>query len=88
MSSVSHELFNFSYVLEKITCSCTVLKAEQAACIKHLFEGKVWLSTGFGESLCYEVLPFIFDDKLGKNNSVVVVVSPLVSLMIDQVQSL
>ena len=48
----------------------------------------LWLPTGFGKSLCYEVLPFLFDDKLGKDNSVVIVVSPLISLMVDQVQSL
>ena len=48
----------------------------------------LWLPTGFGKSLCYEVLPFVFDDKLGKDNSVVIVVSPLISLMVDQVQSL
>ena len=39
-------------------------------------------------SLCYEVLPFVFDDKLGKDNSVAIVVSLLISLMVDQVQSL
>ena len=43
------------------------------------------LLTSFGKSLCYEVLPFDFDDKLDKDNRVV---SPLVSLMVDQVQSL
>ena len=38
--------------------------------------------------ICYEVLPFVFDDKLGRNDSVVIVVSPLVSFMLDQVRSL
>ena len=40
------------------------------------------------ENIWYEVLPFVFDAKLGKDNSVVIVVSPLISLMVDQVQSL
>ena len=44
--------------------------------------------TGFGKSLCYEVLPFVMDDKLGRHGSIVIVISPLVSLMVDQVQSL
>ena len=82
---------SISYALEKIACSTVVLKAEQATCIKCIYEGKdvfLWLPTGFGKSLCYEVLPFVFDDKLGKDNSVVIVVSPLISLMVDQVQSL
>ena len=82
---------SISYALEKITCSTVVLKSEQATCIKCVYEGKdvfLWLPTGFGKSLCYEVLPFVFDDKLSKDNSVVIVVSLLISLMVDQVQSL
>ena len=43
---------------------------------------------GFGKSICYEVLPFMFDKNLGTDNSLVIVVSPLVSLMVDQVRSL
>ena len=35
-----------------------------------------------------EVLPFVLDDKLGRHGSVVIVISPLVSLMVDQVKSL
>ena len=56
----------------------------QRDCIKHLYKGKdvfLWLPTGFGKSLCYEVLPFVFNDKLGRHGSVVIVISPLVSLM-------
>ena len=58
----------------------------------------VWLPTGFGKSLCYEVLPFVMDCKLGRVDSqsdeysaccsVVLVISPLISLMVDQVLSL
>ena len=60
-------------------------------CIKYIYERKdvfLWLPTGFGKSLCYRVLPFVFDDKLGRNNSIAIVVSPPISLMIDQVRSL
>ena len=48
------------------------LKPEQEACIKCIFDGKdvfVWLPTEFGKSICYEVLPFIFDKKLGRHRS-------------------
>ena len=51
-------------------------------------------STGYGKSICYQVLPYLFDAKLGRvcapatEQSVVLVVSPLVSLMVDQVSSL
>ena len=37
---------------------------------------------------CYEVLVFILDHKFDKQDCLVIVVSPLVSLMTDQVQSL
>ena len=38
----------------------------------------LWLPTGFGKSLCHEVLPFVFG---GKDNSVIIVVSLLGSLI-------
>ena len=82
---------SISYALEKVGCSSVALKCEQLLCIKHIYERNdvfLWLPTGFGKSLCYEVLPFVFDDKLGRSNSVVIVVSPLISLMLDQVRSL
>ncbi len=71
--------------------------AEQAKALKLLSEGRdvfVWFPTGYGKSLCYQLLPFLIDYKLGNTDaplvvrSVVLVVSPLVSLMIDQVRSL
>ena len=74
-----------------------MLKLEQLQAVHHMYEGRnvfLWLPTGFGKSICYEVLPFLFDCKLGKcdaagsERSIVVVVSPLVSLMVDQVASL
>ena len=40
------------------------LKPEQKACVKSIYEGKdifLWLPTGFGKSICYKVLPFVFD---------------------------
>jgi ATP-dependent DNA helicase RecQ len=87
---------SLSYALQRLECAAMTPKPEQIACVKSIYEGKdvfLWLPTGFGKSLCYEVLPFVFDMKLGRladsnTNSVVIVVSPLVSLMIDQVRSL
>ena len=73
------------------------LKIGQVEAITLLYSGNdmfLWLLTGFGKSICYQSLPFIFDYKLGKNSaptnqrSVVLVASPLVSLMVDQVCSL
>lgn len=52
----------------------------------------MWLSTGFGKSLCYDTLPFLYDWKLGRvdsqSRSLVLVILPLMSLMVDQVLSL
>ena len=62
------------------------LKDQQVEAVKHLSEGKdvfVWLPTG--KSICYQLLPFVFDVKLGRTNaslvdrSVVLVIFPLVS---------
>ena len=56
----------------------------------------MWLLTGYGkiQSLCYQLLTFLFDHNRGRIGapevklSVFIIVSPLVSLMIDQVSSL
>ena len=73
------------------------LKPQQLEAIRHIYEGRdvfLWLPTGFGKSVCYEVLPFVMDHKRGKlgtgsgSYSIVLVISPLVSLMVDQVISL
>ena len=45
----------------------------------------MWFPTGYGKSICYQLLPFVFDIKLGRTNaplvdrSVVLVIIPLVS---------
>ena len=73
-----------------------VLKKEQREAIKVVYNGCdafVWLPTRYGKSICYQCLPFLFDYKLGKVdlpllNQSVIIVSPLVSLMVDQVAKL
>ena len=84
-----------SFALCKLKSKEFALKTQQREAVKHVWEGKdvfVLLPTGFGKSLIYQVLPFIFDFKLGRmrgpKRSLVVVVSPLISLMADQVASL
>ena len=66
----------------------------QLSPVKVVFKGKdvfVWLPTGFGNTICCQILLFIFDNKLGPigsgNCSPVFVTSPMVSLMVDQVQN-
>ena len=73
-----------------------MLKAGQLDAIKCICDGKdvfLWLPTGFGKSICYETLPFVFiykhsDCRTSGGCSIVLVVSPLVSLMVDQFTSL
>ena len=77
---------SISYVLEKVGCS-----SEQMACIKYIYQRNdvfLWLLTRLGKSLCYEVLPFVFDNKVLSNDSVVIVVSPFIFLIMDQVPRL
>ena len=73
------------------------LKERQAEAVKYIYEGQdvfLWLRTGYGKSICYQLLPFLFDYKLARietiatERSVVLVISPLVSLMVDQVSNL
>ena len=84
-----------AFALRKVGKGHLTLKKEQVYAIRCAYEQEdvfVWLPTGFGKSIVYECLPFLFDYKLnrvdGRTSSVVLVVSPLVALMIDQVQSL
>ena len=80
------------YALEQLGTPNISLKDEQTCSIRAAFSGKdvfVCLPTGFGKSLCYQVLPFMFDHKAGLlGRNVVVVVSPLKALMADQIKSL
>ena len=58
-------------ILYALGCASVTLKDEQTACVKAIYEGKdvfLWLPTGFGKSMCYEVLPFVFDDKLERRD--------------------
>ena len=96
MASVAEELHRcLSYALKRLGTPELQLKAEQRSAIESVYRGKdvfVWLPTGFGKSICYQTLPFVFDSKLGRVNSqcgsVVLVVSPLIALMVDQVVGL
>lgn len=68
------------------------LKPEQKQALLKFVGGQdvfVSLPTGFGKSLCYILLPRIFDLLRGvENKCVVIVVSPLIALMKNQVESI
>jgi len=50
-------------------CFCD-FEDKQTTCVKAIYKGKVWLLTGFGKSMCHEVLPFVLDDKLGRRDRI------------------
>ena len=47
----------------------------------------VALPTGYSKSFCYGCLPGVFERAKGRQNGIVLIVSPLVALMKDQVAS-
>ena len=64
---------------------------QQELAIKNFVQGDdvfVCLPTGSGKSLCYCILPAVFDALRGTDASIVVVVSPLIALMKDQVRAM
>ena len=69
-----------------------VLKPEHRTSIFQFASGSdvfVSLPTGYGKSLCYTLLPSVFDLLKGvEEKSIVLVVSPLLALMKDQVASI
>ena len=76
---------------------CVVLKAKQEEALFHLYNCRdvfAWFPTGYEKSICYQLLPFMFDFKLKRTTALqdqrssVLVISPLVSLMVDQVSGL
>ena len=71
-----------AYALRRVGYPSMTLEPEQKDCVQCVYEGKdvfVWLPTEFGKTVCFEVFPFMFDMKLGRVDSLVVVVWPLVS---------
>ena len=67
------------------------LREEQTKAIKGILSGRdvfVCLPTGYGKTLCYSILPKAFDFLKENSQSVIVVVSPLIALMKDQVRAL
>ena len=67
------------------------LRPNQTAAVRSFLKGRdvfVCLPTGSGKSLCYCLLPYPFDTlRHGERNSMVLVVSPLISHMKDQVRA-
>ena len=64
------------------------LKEKQTEVIVNLVKGNnvfAVLPTGYGKSLCYICLPKVYDCLLKTQSSIVVVVTPLIAIIKDQV---
>ena len=67
------------------------LKPKQAEALQQFLSGKdvfICLPTGSGKTLCFSLLPLAFDVLKGTKSSIVVIVSPLIALMKDQVRKM
>ena len=65
------------------------LRKEQDRVVRAFVAGRdvfAALPTGYGKSLCFALLPYVFDALRKKAGSIVICVSPLTSLMMDQRQ--
>ncbi len=67
-----------------------IMKPEQLDVTIAFVEGRdvfTVLPTGYGKSLCYSILPYTFDTLANKERgfSIIIVVTPLVVIMKDQV---
>ena len=80
----------FAVVAEKFKIND--FNVHQKTAIRTFIEDKrdvfVNLPTGFGKSLVFQALPFIYDCVANQHGHIVVVVSPLLNLITDQVANL
>ena len=61
-----------AYALSCLRQEHIVLKDKQLEVLQELYRGNdvfVWFPTGYGKSVCYQILPFLFDHKLKRTSS-------------------
>ena len=84
-----------SYALRKLQMTSISLRVEQNYFMEAVYNGHdafIWLPTRNGKSLCDQAVSLITDVKLwlvgSQKHSLMLVVSPVTALMVDQVTSL
>lgn len=93
LSALSLSALSLSALLQKIACQLGYesLKPEQELAVSYFIGGNdvfVSLPTGYGKSLCFAILPAVFDALKGAEKaSIVLVISPLIAIISDQVAS-
>jgi superfamily II DNA helicase RecQ len=84
-SSNVHSIFNLK-IKNKFGFEFN-LKEEQAKIISAILNGSNVVGnfpTGFGKSMCLYLIPLLFDE-IGDKNNICLIISPLKSLMMDQI---
>ena len=86
-----------AYTLSYLQQEHIVLKDKQLKVFQELYQGDdvfMWFPTGHGKSVWYQLLLFLFSHKFKRTSSsaleqsVILIISPLVSLMVNKVSSL
>ena len=90
MAAASNDKFSeiLTNVLRLLNLESISLREQQVNAIRVIVEKRrdvlAVLPTGFGKSLIFQLLPFVFNSWLEVSDSVILVVSPLNALMRDQ----
>ena len=77
-----------SFLVQSERLGFSTVGPNQRKSIKAFLKGNdvfVSLPTGSGKSLCYALLPYAFDEFRGRDGSIAIIVSPLKTLMKNQV---
>lgn len=100
LKSYHLEMLNFRYEEDSIrqasklaaeSLGYSSLRPQQEKIVLTFVKGNdvfVCLPTGSGKSACYTILPRVYDYLRKSTSSIVVVVSPLIALMKDQVRAM
>ena len=78
-----------SALLQSATSLGVTLEEEQVQVSRSILEGKdefAILPTGFGKSICFQCLPGAFDLLSGSPKASIVIITPLLAIMEDQVK--
>jgi len=84
------DLSSFSKACEQFKFS-TLNKHQKEVIISAVLKKKdifVSLPTGFGKSVIFQAVPMVLDNFTGESGQIVIVVSPLLSLIKDQTECL
>ena len=80
-----------AYSLSCLQLQSLTLRPKQEEALFHLYSGRdvfAWFPTGYGKSICYQLLPFMFDFKLKRTTAQQAKRSSVLVISVDQVSGL